>query len=236
MGFIVIDIGIFDLYKLISKNALLEKQTQLLEQQKNITIKYCEELQERYNDTQKLLHDIKKHIQVVNNLGIYDDNLKEAYANNLIKSIDEAEQQFQCSNKIINAIIWDKIQRCHQLNINFNIDMQDIQFDFMSDLEITTLFANLLDNAIEACEISKDTNKEISLRIHKFKDYIVLKLKNTLGEEALNKSGSLASTKPGHKGIGMLILDELINKYSGNLKYDYTENYFETNIILSSIK
>jgi len=236
VGFSIIDIGIFHLYRLISKTAFLEKQTQLLKQQENMTIKYCEELQVRYNDTQKLLHDVKRHIQVINNLGVYDDSLKEAYSNNLIKSIDEAEQQFQCSNKIVNAIIWDKIQRCHQLNITFNIDMQDIEFDFMSDLEITTLFANLLDNAIEACVLSEDTEREINLRIHKFKDYIVLKLKNTLGEKPVNKSGSLASTKPGHKGLGMLILEDLINKYSGNLNYDYSESHFETNIILSSIK
>lgn len=236
MGFIVIDIGVFSGCQLFSKIALLEKQNQLLEQQENMTVKYYEDLQVKYNDTHKLLHDIKKHIQVIKSLEIYDDNVKKLYANNLIKSLDEVEQQFQCSNKIINAIIWDKIQRCQQLNIKFDIDMQDIDFDFMSNLEITMLFVNLLDNAIEACETSEDSIKEINLRIHKFKDYIVLKLKNTSGNRPVNKSGRLISTKPGHKGLGMLILEELVDKYSGNINYDYSEHYFETNIIFLSIK
>jgi len=237
LGFAVLDGLIFYLYKLVSKNNLLEQQTKLLEQQQNNTVKYYKELQDRYNNTQQLLHDIKKHIQVIITLDTYDDNLKGIYSNSLIKSIDEVEQQFQCSNKIINAIIWDKIQKCHQLNIDLNIDMQDIEFDFMDDLEITILFANLLDNAIEACESSERDTKEINLRIHKFKDYVVLKLENSLGKKTFNtSSGALASTKPGHLGIGMVILNNLVNKYSGNLDYEYSENYFVTKIILSSIK
>ena|GEM_PF-1010300 len=236
IGFVLVDMGIFHLCKFISKNASLEQQTQLLEQQKNMTVKYCGELQIRYNDAQKLLHDIKRHLQVVDALEMHDENLKEVYSNNLIKSINEVEQQFRCSNKIINAIIWDKLQKCNQLNIEFNIVMQDLDFEFMENLEITTLFANLLDNAIESCETSKETNKEISLRIHQFKDYIVIRLRNTLGQTPINSSGKLMSAKPGHLGLGMLILEELTKKYNGNLKCDYMENYFETKIILSSLK
>lgn len=236
IGFTSVNMGIFHLCKFISKNALLEQQAQLLEQQKNMTVKYCGELQIRYNEAQKLLHDIKSHLKVVDDLEMYDENIKEAYSYNLIKSINEVEQQFRCSNKIINAIIWDKLQKCNQLNIEFNIDMQDLDFEFMNDLEITTLFANLLDNAIESCEASKESTKEISLRIHQFKDYIVLRLINTLGQTPIDKSGKLVSTKPGHLGLGMLILEELIEKYNGNLKCDYLENYFETKIILSLLK
>lgn len=58
--------------------------------------------------------------------------------------------------------------------------MQDIIFDFMNKPEVTALFANLLDNGIEAC-LHQTKKKEIFLRIHSFKDYIVIKMKNTVG-------------------------------------------------------
>ena len=71
------------------------------------------------------------------------------------------------------------MQICENESIIFDISMQDIEFSFMDDMDITILFANLLDNAVEACSLIKDVSRrEISLRIHKFKYYVVIKMKN----------------------------------------------------------
>lgn len=233
LGFIIVDGGILYLFKMLSKNTALEKQTELMEQQHDMTVKHYEGLQERYDETQRTLHDIKKHLQVITNIETGKSGLKEEYTEELIQSIDGMLRQFQCSDKIVCAIIWDKIQICNKDGIALDINMQDIEFDFMDKIEVTTLFANLLENAIEACQRSGYPQKEIHLRIHKFKNYIVIKMQNTIGSKLTFDRGKLKSSKPGHHGLGMTILSNLANKYCGNLKYDYTEEYFETKIILS---
>ncbi len=50
------------------------------------------------------------------------------------------------------------------------------------------------------------------------------------------KNGEFISTKSNHMGMGMSILEELADKYDGNLNCDYSEVHFETKIILSITK
>lgn len=233
VGFIVLDAGIIYLYKMISQNSFLEKKTELIEQQLEMTVKYYEGFQENYERTQKVLHDIKKHLQVLNDIRKVDRTTDE-YANEILESLGKIQQQFQCGDKIICAIIWNKIQICEQLGIEFEINMQDILLDFMSKVDVTALFANLLDNAVEACQSSEMDKKVIILRIHRFKEYIVIKQSNTIGTLPILRDGNLISTKVGHMGLGMSILENLANKYCGNMNYEFTEEFFETKIILSS--
>ncbi len=233
IGFIIVDVGILYLYKIYVRNAILETQAELLDQQHKMTEKYYEGLQERYEETQGLLHDLKKHLRVIADIDDCKNNLKDQYASELIDSIDSMQQDFQCSDEILRVIFWDKIQNCKKHGIFLDINMQDIRFDFMDRIEVTILFANLLDNAIEACQRSKKEQKEISLRMHQFKEYIVIKMRNTIGEKPQLEGENLKSAKSGHHGMGMGILAKLANKYCGNLNFDFSEEYFETKIILS---
>ena len=68
IGFIILDVGILYLYKKISAQAKYEQKSVLIEQQFEMTAKYYEDLQENYEKTQKTLHDMKKHIQTIQEL------------------------------------------------------------------------------------------------------------------------------------------------------------------------
>ena len=162
IGFLVLDGGIIYLYKEVSRNALLEKKTELLEQQREITVKYYEGLQDRYEETQRLLHDVKKHIRVLNNLNSFDESLKAEYTNELLDSVENIQPQFRCSDSIVSAIIWDKMQICRKENISFNINMQDIALDFMDKMEVTMLFANLLDLILRILKYDKKIKSILS--------------------------------------------------------------------------
>lgn len=231
IGFASIYIGIIYLYKLIFKNMRLEKQIELLNQQREMTNKYYQENQKKYIEAQKLLHDFKKHIQIVEGLSGGEEKIKEEYIDSLINRINTLELKFKCSNRIINIIVWNKMQQCIELGIDFNIHMQDISFNFMSDMEVTSLFANLLDNSINSCEDSGLPKKSVDMRIHKFKNHIVINLKNTVGSEPILRNGKLVSKKAEHYGLGIIILEEIVNKYNGNLGFEYMNNYFITKII-----
>lgn len=232
IGFLVLDAGILYLYRKISEQAKYEKRSLLIEQQQEMTAKYYEDLQENYEKTQKILHDMKKHLQTINELKHLDEKTQRDYQEELLKSIEDIRLQFVCNDRILCAIIWNKIQMCERYGIDFDVSMQDILFDFMNKTDVTALFANLLDNGIEACLASDRQKKEIFLRIHSFKEYVVIKMKNTLGKSPQMKSNRFISTKLGHLGLGMSIMEEIAEKYCGNINCDYSEEYFETKIIL----
>ena len=235
IAFMIVDLGVLYLYQTISKTSILERKAELLEQQRKMVIKYTEELQERYDNSKKVLHDVKKHLNVIEKLQDTDIELKKKYAIELKSVIDGLTEQFQCNNKIIKVIIWDKMQICENESIIFDISMQDIEFSFMDDMDITILFANLLDNAVEACSLIKDVSRrEISLRIHKFKYYVVIKMKNTTKCIQEDKKEEIINNSE-HEGIGLEIIKEVVEKYGGNLTYGQDDGYFETKIILPDI-
>lgn len=76
--------------------------------------------------------------------------------------------------------------------------------------------------------------EEFFLRIHKFKDYVVIKMINTMAQTLEISDNKLISTKREHTGLGISILTDLVNKYCGNMNYSYTDKEFETKIILST--
>lgn len=233
ISLLIIDIGMIFVYKKLSEYAALKNIALLMDQQRVMTIKYYEGLQERYNEIQKIVHDIKRHLQVVETLKD-DPNLKKDYIENLKETINNIEFQFQCKDKILCAVLFDKIQVCKKNHIEFDINIQDIEFNFMDNIEITSLFSNLLDNAIEACCRSDSGKREIKLRVHQFKEHVIINISNTLGKPPIVQEGALLSEKPNHLGIGMKILHDLANKYYGDLSYDYSDKYFQTKLILST--
>ena len=165
IGFVVVDAGVMHLFEKVSYNFELEKKTELLEQQRELFARYYESLQERFQDSQKLLHDMKRHLQVISSMGETEKTMREEYANKLLEEIEDIQRQFHCSDRIVCSILWDKIQICNHDNIELDINMQDIRFDFMEKTDVTVLFANLLDNAIDASKKCKH-DRRIFLRIH----------------------------------------------------------------------
>ena len=91
VGFVVVDGGVLYLFKMLSKNAVLEMRTELAERQCELTVKYYEGIKSQYEETQKIVHDFKKHIQVLESLDSNQAQLKENYIHELINSINSTQ-------------------------------------------------------------------------------------------------------------------------------------------------
>lgn len=234
-GFIILDIAIIHLYNIIVKGYKLEENNRLLQQEKEWITKYYNSFEKQYKQIQKIVHDIKKHLNVINNININESSKKQEYIDNLLDAIEELKI-FRCSDEILCLILWDKMQICKSHNIKMEIDMEDITFDFMEKIDITSLFSNLLDNAIESCLRCKSISPELYLRVHQYKQYVVIKIRNTIEEIPLEENGRLISKKKHHVGLGIEIIKDLSDKYCGNYKYSYSGTVFESFVILSAIK
>lgn len=59
---------------------------------------------------------------------------------------------FKCSNEILSIVMSQKIISAETENIKVHTEIEDLLLDFIVDIDITAIFANLWDNAIEACK------------------------------------------------------------------------------------
>ena len=119
-----------------------------------------------------MIHDIEKHISAIENLS-KRRNLTEAdqYTVKLRDELKRYKNIFECSNKILSAVMSQKISIAESKGITVTTDIENLTLDFMDETDITSIFANLMDNAIEACEnVEKD--KIISLKMCKINDFM----------------------------------------------------------------
>lgn len=61
-------------------------------------------------DMQRLTHDFKKHIQVIENIENEKKEIRKEYIEELMKSINSIQQQFQYEDKIVCTILLEKVK------------------------------------------------------------------------------------------------------------------------------
>ena len=231
---VLINLYIFHLVRYISDYNFLKGDNSVLEKQSILSNKYYEKIEKDNEKFLKVFHDINKHISAIE--GLYKEDQKEqaiTYTeelNDLMTSMIPMKYSF---NNILNLIINDKMSIAERHYINFKCEIYYHNLDFMNNLDITVIFGNLLDNAIEAC-LDVTNNPYILFKMDSKDDHIVFTVKNSLAHTLkYDKNGKIISSKRGHSGIGVSNIERSINKYNGSIKIKAENNEFVSYGILN---
>jgi sensor histidine kinase regulating citrate/malate metabolism len=90
----------------------------------------------------------------------------------------------------------------------------------IDDTDLCIIVGNALDNAIEAsAKIEKGRAREIKLKMMQVSDHLTIEMTNPTSELLKRVDGKIASRKeePILHGFGLQAIEELVNKYNGNL-------------------
>ena len=103
----------------------------------------------------------------------------------------------------------------------------------IDDIDLSILFANLFDNAIEAC-VHNTSKSSIYLMVTYEKAYLNIIMKNTIEKPVLKHNPQLVTTKKDKKkhGYGLKTIDDVVRKYDGIKKYYEKDNYFYADLWL----
>ena len=154
------------------------------------------------------MHDIKKHLEVLRSLKNLDSEQAKEYSDVIEKEVDVLFEGFQCSNKILSVIMSQKISEAENLSIKVETKIEDILFEFVNDLDLTAIFANLWDNAIEACQKIKVEDRFIRILIGRVNDFYVIYFENSFNGYVKKRFDNIISTKESHKGVGLSIINQ----------------------------
>lgn len=123
----------------------------------NMQYKYYLNLQEYQLKIRKLYHDMNNHIICIQN--VYGKNeFADKYIKDINKQIKECNTIFNTQNMILDVILSDKKSICDINNIDFLVDINFLECNFIEMPDICSIFSNIIDNAIEACSKIKDTS------------------------------------------------------------------------------
>lgn len=105
----------------------------------------------------------------------------------------------------------------------------------INNLDLCVVLGNCLENAIDACDRIIDSRKKyIYFQSQILGSHIVFKITNSFNGEILKFDKGLLSTKEkrGH-GIGLVNVQNTVNKYKGSLDFKYSDNEFGVDIVMN---
>ncbi len=219
--------------KMVNEKEYLEYEVKLLKNQSEMQRKYYMQQEKKYNRTVRVLHDVNKHIKVIEQL----------YRNGTMGGASEYAEQIKhmlkpllpvkyTGNPILDILLADKAVIIKEKKIEFEIKVNNVDLNFIDSVDVTVIFGNLLDNSIEACE-SMDTGKKIFIDIHSYYEMVSIRIENTYTSVKW-KNGLPVSQKGKDRGIGLSNVMHCIEKYDGNMKLSSKEGKFTVDIILNS--
>lgn len=221
--------------KFTEENGQLKLKLRLLEQQSDLQYEYYADQEEKYNESVKILHDVNKHLDMMKE--IYElARAEEAkkYADEIGRILKPLILQEYISNPILNIILNDK-KRCACLHdIEVKMEVENVDLGFMDPMEITTIFGNLLDNAIDACDSVFGKERFINIKLSSYNDFIVIQISNTSKNIVKWIDGKPASDKGKNHGIGLINVENVVRKYNGSMLLEEKGGVFTCNIIFNS--
>lgn len=231
--FAIVFTNLFLLYftKFTEENGELKMKLQLLEQQTQLQYEYYVSQQEKHNESIAILHDVGRHLNMLES--IYEAEKAEqarAYTKEIREILQPLVPKQYSDHPILNILLNDKISMAAMSHIDFRFEIGNVDLSFMEPVEITTVFSNLLDNAIEACQ-QVEKNRFISMRIRTYHDIVAVHIRNSRSGTKNWKGGRPATAKAGNHGIGLINVEKIVKKYNGNIFFEETDLTFDCNII-----
>ena len=234
---LIVNLLIFGLNKYNQKKHLEFTEMQIQLQKEHDSAEYYKMLIAQNENQRILIHDMKKHLQSIALLNEDNQNEKiRAYINQLMQSSDLLEFSKICDHKILNNILCRYKKVCNDLHIAFHADIRSNTTTFLSDSDVTSLFCNMLDNAVEASNHIKDSYIEITAAQRKHTPFVIITIINSCAGNPFSPNGELVSSKqnPQAHGFGIKSMEKIIHNYNGNIQmyYDEETSTFHTIIML----
>ena len=177
-------------------------------------------------------HDLKHQIAAIRTKAEQENFHK--YLDRLEDSIIEYGTVVECGNETINVVLTEKNILCSTCGVKFSYIIDGTLFDFMSEMEIYSLFGNALDNALESCiKVTDPVRRVISLKAAARGDMVILHVENAF-QEALNMvDGMPQTTKKGSgHGFGLRSIQSIAETYNGVASVQTEDHLFKLTVIL----
>lgn len=208
----------------------------LVEYQTEQSKQHLKEMRSIHNEMRGYKHDFHHHLQTLRGYlqtGEYDR--AASYLEELDEKLQNVDTLLKTGNVSLDAILSAKIAQAKDEEIDVTVKVNVPDTLTLSDVELSIIVANLLDNAIEAC---RDVKTERFMRI-----YMTMKGKmlyfsmlNSAGEKKSKIGGLFASYKSGIHGFGLRRAEAIINEHGGWCKYNSENGAFTSEFLVPALE
>ena len=181
-------------------------------------------------------HDMKHQIAILKGMNAEEKNktLEE-----LEKIVDIYGDYAKTGNETLDIILTQKSLLCSEENIVFTYVIEGKAFSFMSASDLSALFGNIIDNAIESAVKQEDDYRLIKISAHEKNGFLSIIEENYVsGQVKFGKSGLPISTKENqvYHGFGTKSIKYIAAKYHGTYSFEQKGNRFKVSLLFPTQK
>jgi len=186
------------------------------------TLRHSNEVENIYIQMRGWKHDYHNHIQVLKaHLSFGEVGKIEDYLDGLESDLNKVDSIFRTGNVMIDAILTAKLSLAKAKGIEANAKAIVPPVLPIAPIDICIVVGNLLDNAIEACELL-DEGAFIRVYLGMYKEMFYISVQNSDGGKKKRRS----------TGQGLFRIDKIAEKYGGNVNRQQEQRVYATEIML----
>lgn len=214
------------LWKYFVKIKKQEKQDALKQDELRMKSEYYYAKAKSDEEIREIYHDLKNHFLMVNNEK--NEKLTAGFVARLEEKIKEHQCFLSTGNDYLDIMLKDKMKIALEKEIKVNVDVDCYETDFIEPLDISSIFGNMFDNAIEACDkLDEGEDKFINLYVLRKNSMLIIKMENTISKYKDNrKKFSTTKINKNLHGFGLRSIQKSIEKYGGTVRVKCDDNIF----------
>ena len=190
--------------------AALAALTQAAQAQK----RYVAEAQLRYNTTRAFRHDINNHLSVLNGLLARGDaDAAQGYLDKLKTTAATLSLPCQTGNPVVDILLGEKLALAESNGIKTHVSLRFPPSSALDDFDLCVIFANAMDNAIQAC-LSLNDAPAIHIQGERQGDFYFLNFENSCAPGPLSP-----------RGQGLSNVEAVAKKYHGAMTVEKGESF-----------
>lgn len=185
-----------------------------------------------YSGQRKLTHDYHTQLSVIRGLTERGDRESLlAYLDGIQEQVSSAQMLVNTNRTAADIILNQKISLALSRNITFKHQLDDLTDIRLPDDELAIVLANVIDNAIEACEqIPEPCKRHIFLKLKTSGDTAFLYLENTTAHPVIIHNNMVLSSKetPLAHGFGLQNVASVLHRHGGlySIRYEADRQSF----------
>ncbi len=201
--------------------------------QTELSARHLEEVRSLYTEMRGYKHDFHHHLTLLR------EQLKAGDIERAIRFVEELDERLgrvdtllKTGNITVDAIFSAKLSQAKAKKIPCTVTAVVPEVLPFTDVELSILFGNLLDNAMEACEAVPEGERFLRIYCKKKGAMLYFSMMNAAGAKLQKRDGIFASKKAGVHGFGLRRAEHIVKAHGGWVKYNSEEGAFTTEFLV----
>ena len=208
---------------------LVEYQTEQVE-------RHLSEVRSIHKEMKGYKHDFHHHLQALKGqLQAGEIERALTYIDELDCELMNVDTLLKTGNVSIDAILSAKIAQAKAQNIAVTVKASIPDSLTISDVELSILVGNLIDNAIESC-LKVENERFIRIYMAIKEKMLYFSMLNSSGNKKKKKGTLFLSHKKGIHGFGLGRVEAILKEHGGWCKYNSEDGAFTSEFLVPAIE